>query len=130
MTIRNVAKADSGDYACSAKNLLGQDFVVAQVTVIGKLKFTFTPPLKATVLESSNLLLDCAAKGNTEITWKRTGKVLPHNHVAYPNGTLLLRNVVPNNAGTYTCVAKNALRSVGANSVVEVLKILNSCSSI
>ena len=118
MTIRNVAKADSGDYACSAKNLLGQDFVVAQVTVIGKLKFTFTPPLKATVSESSNLLLDCAAKGNAEITWKRTGKVLPHNHVAYPNGTLLRRNVVPNNAGTYTCVAKNALRSVEANSVV------------
>ena len=130
MTIRNVAKADSGDYACSAKNLLGQDFVVAQVTVIGNVKFTFTPSLKATVSESSNLLLDCAAKGNAEITWKRTGKVLPHNHVAYPNGTLLLRNVVPNNAGTYTCVAKNALRSVEANSVVEVLKILNSCSSI
>ena len=37
---------------------------------------------------------------------------------------------VPNNAGTYTCVAKNALRSVEANSVVKVLKILNSCSSI
>ena len=90
--------------------LLKALIVVAQVTVIGKLKFTFTPPLKATVSESSNLLLDCAAKGNAEITWKRTGKVLPHNHVAYPNGTLLLRNVVPNNAGTYTCVAKNALR--------------------
>ena len=63
LTIRNVAKADSGDYACSAKNLLGKDFVVAQLTVIGKLKFTFTPPLKSTVSESSNLLFDCAAKG-------------------------------------------------------------------
>ena len=113
-----------------SKELLGQDFLVAQVTVIGKLKFTFTPSLKATVSESSNLLLDCAAKGNAEITWKRTGKVLPHNHVAYPNGTLLIRNVVPNNAGTYTCVANNALRCVEANSVVEVLKILNSCGSI
>ena len=67
LTIRNVAKADSGDYTCSAKNLLGQDFVVAQVTVIGKLKFTFTLPLKSTVSESSNLLLDCDAKGNAEI---------------------------------------------------------------
>ena len=128
LTIRNVAKADSGDYACSAKNFLGQDFAVAQVTVFERLAFILTPPLKVTVSQSSNMLLNCSAQGNTEITWKRTGKLLPHNHVVYPNGTLLLRNVVTNDAGTYTCVAKNALRSVEATTVVEV--IMKSCSSI
>ena len=123
LTIRNIAKADSGDYACSAKNFLGQDFAVAQVTVFERLAFVLTPPL------SSDMLLTCSAQGNTtEITWKRTGKLLPHNHVVYPNGTLLLRNVVTNDAGTYTCVAKNALRSVEATTVVEV--IMKSCSSI
>ena len=130
LTIRNIAKADSGDYACSAKNFLGQDFAVAQVMVFERLAFILTPPLKVTVTQSSNLLLDCSAQGNTEITWKRTGKVLPRNHVVHPNGTLLLRNVVTNDAGTYTCVAKNALRSVEATSVVEVIKIMKSCSSI
>ena len=128
LTIRNIAKADSGDYACSAKNFLGQDFAVAQVTVFERLAFILTPPLKVTVSQSSDMLLNCSAQGNTEITWKRTGKLLPHNHVVYPNGTLLLRNVVTNDAGTYTCVAKNALRSVEATSVVEV--IMKSCSSI
>ena len=128
LTIRNVAKADSGDYACSAKNFLGQDFAVAQVTVFERLAFVLTPPRKVNVSQSSDMLLTCSAQGNTEITWKRTGKLLPHNHVVYPNGTLLLRNVVPNDAGTYTCVAKNALRSVEATSVVEV--IMKSCSSI
>ncbi|CAH3030482.1 unnamed protein product, partial [Porites evermanni] len=128
LTIRNIAKADSGDYACSAKNFLGQDFAVAQVTVFERLAFILTPPLKVTVSQSSNMLLNCSAQGNTEITWKRTGKLLPHNHVVYPNGTLLLRNVVSNDAGTYTCVAKNALRSVEATSIVEV--IMKSCSSI
>ena len=44
LTIRNIAKADSGDYACSAKNFLGQDFVVAQLIVIDRLTFTLTPP--------------------------------------------------------------------------------------
>ena len=130
LTIRNVAKADSGDYACSAKNFLGQDFAVAQVTVFERLAFILTPPLKVTVSQSSNMLLNCSAQGNTEITWKRTGKLLPHNHVVYPNGTLLLRNVVTNDAGTYTCVAKNALRSVETTSVVEVIKTMKSCSSI
>ena len=130
LIIRNIAKTDKGDYVCSAKNFLGQDFVVAQLIVIGRLTFTLTPPQKVTVSQSSNLLLDCAAQGNTEITWKRTGKGLPHSHVIYSNGTLLLRSVVTNDAGTYTCVVKNALRSVEATSVVEVYNKTFSCSSI
>ena len=44
LTIRNIAKADSGDYACLAKNFLGQDFAVAQVTVFERLAFLLTPP--------------------------------------------------------------------------------------
>ena len=128
LKISNIAKVDSGAYACSAKNRLGKDSAVALVVVTDRLRITLAPPSKVTTSESSNLLLECAAQGNTEITWKRTGRVLPRNHVVYPNGTLLLRSVVANDAGTYSCVAKNALRSVKATSIIEV--ILKSCSSI
>ena len=130
LTIRNIAKADSGDYACSAKNFLGQDVAVAQVMVFQRLAFILTPPLKVTVSQSRNLLLDCSAQGNTEITCKRIGKVLPRNHAVYPNGTLVLRSVATNDAGRYSCVAKNALRSIEATSVVEVYNKPLSCSSI
>ena len=130
LTIRNITKTDKGDYVCSAKNFLGQDSVVAQLIVIDRLTFTPTPPRKVTVSQSSNLLLNCAAQGHTEITWKRTGKGLPHSHLIYSNGTLLLRSVVTNDAGTYSCVAKNALRSVETTSIVEVITIIKSCSSI
>ena len=130
LKISNIAKADSGAYACSAKNLLGKDSAVALVVVTDRLRIILSPPSKVTTSESSNLLLDCAAQGNTEITWRRTGKLLPHNDVVYPNGTLLLRSVAANDAGTYSCVAKNALRSVEATSVVEVIKIMKSCSSL
>ena len=130
LTIRNITKTDKGDYVCSAKNFLGQDSVVAQLIVIDRLTFILTPPRKVTVSQSSNLLLNCAAQGHTEITWKRTGKGLPHSHLIYSNGTLLLRSVVTNDAGTYSCVAKNALRSVETTSIVEVINIMKSCSSI
>ena len=130
LTIRNITKTDKGDYVCSAKNFFGQDSVVAQLIVIDRLTFTLTPPLKVTVSQSSNLLLNCEAQGNIEITWKRTGKGLPHSHLIYSNGTLLLRSVVTNDAGTYSCVAKNALRSVETTSVVEVYNKPLSCSSI
>ena len=130
LAIRNIAKTDKGDYVCSAKNFLGQDFVVAQLIVIDRLTFTLTPPQKVIVSQSSNLLLNCAAQGNSKITWKRTGKGLPHSHLNYSNGTLLLRSVVTNDAGTYSCVAKNALRSVEATSVVEVYNNPLSCSRI
>ena len=59
------------------------------------------------------------------------GKEMPQNHVVYPNGTLLLTNVSPNDADPYKCIAKNSLRSIEASSVVEVPKRKpTSCSGL
>ena len=132
LTIINVTKADGGAYACSAKNLLGEDSAVALVIVIDRLRFTLIPPLKVVASESGNVKLNCAAQGEKEIFWKRMGQNLRQNYVLYPsyaNGTLLLRNLSPNDAGSYTCIAKSSQRSIEATSVVEVRK-LTSCSSI
>ena len=132
LSIRSVTKADSGTYACSAKNLLGDDSAVAVVMVNDRLQFTLIPISKVTVLESCKVILHCAAQGSTEIIWKRVGKHMPQNHVVYSNGTLLLTNrVSPNDAGSYTCRAKNSLRSIEASSVVEVPKRKpTSCSDL
>ena len=131
LTILKIEKADGGTYACTAKNLLGHDTAIAQVTVIDRLKFTLTPPLKAVVLVSCMLMLHCEAQGAIEVDWTRVGKHLSQNHVLYPNGTLLLTNISPNDAGSYTCVAKNSLRSVTATSVIEVNNVTpKSCSNI
>ena len=130
LTILKIGKADGGTYACTAKNLLGHDTAIAQVTVIDRLKFTLTPPIKAVTSVSWKLMLHCEAQGAIEVDWIRVGKHLPQNHILYPNGTLLLRNISPNDAGSYTCVAKNSLRSVTATSVVKVNITLKSCSSL
>ncbi|KAL9952609.1 hypothetical protein ACROYT_G039885 [Oculina patagonica] len=129
LTILNITKADSGTYACSATNLLGEDSGVAQVTVLGRLKFTSTPPFKVKASDSKNVKLNCRAQGSLEIVWKRAGQNLPQNHVLYPNGTLLLQSVSTSDAGTYSCVAKNSQRSIEATSVLDVFKPM-SCSSI
>jgi len=128
LTILNITKADGGAYACVAKNLLGQDYAIAQIMVLSKLKFTIVPPKTVVASDFSNVILNCGAKGSLEIVWKRDGQSLPKNHVLYPNGTLLLRSVSSSNGGTYNCVAKNSQRSIEVTSVLEIL--LTSCSRI
>ena len=129
MSIVSVKKADGGTYECSAKNLLGQDSAVALVTVIDRLTFTLTPPIKFVASELGNLMLSCQAQGSIEISWKRTNKNLLQNHVIFLNGTLFLKKVTTNDAGYYTCEARNYQRTIKASSTVEVLKPA-SCSSI
>ena len=119
LTILSVTKADSGTYACSAKNLLREVSAVATLMVTDRLKFTLNSPLKVQARTFSDLMLTCEAQGTTMIVWKRAGQSLPQNHAVYRNGTLLLRNFSSNDAGSYTCVAKNAKRSIEATSVVE-----------
>ena len=129
MTILSVTKKDTGAYICSVKNLLGEDSALAVITVIDRLKFTLTPPLKVAASEFNNLMLNCKAQGALEITWKTTNKYLPHTHVIFPNRTLFLKKVTTNDAGSYTCVAKNYQRTIMASSTVEMLKPV-SCNSI
>ena len=106
LSIVSVKKADEGTYACSVQNLLGQDSAVAVLTVLSRLKFTVTPPLKLAASEFSNLMLHCAAQGSIQTVWKRAGKNLPQTHVLYPNGTLLLTRLAASDAGSYACIKK------------------------
>ena len=93
MSIVSVTKADGGTYACSAKNLLGEDSAVALVAVIDRLIFTLTPPIKFVALPLGNLILNCQTQGSIQISWKRKNQNLPQNHVIFPNGTLFLTQV-------------------------------------
>ena len=132
MTILSLKKADGGAYACSVKNLLSEDSAVALVTVIDRLEFILAPPPTVVANESSDIILNCAAHGEKDILWERQSQALPKNHAIFSNGTLLLRMVSANDAGTYKCVAKNYLRSIEATTVVAVLSLvkLKSCSEV
>ena len=128
MVILSVTKADGGDYVCSAKNLLNEDSALAQITVIEELKFKLLPPVKLVASSSSAVILNCTAQGAIDISWKIAGQSHLPNHILYPNGTLVLKSLSLNDAGTYTCVARNFHRSIKTNTLIEVIP--KSCSDL
>ncbi|KAL9952611.1 hypothetical protein ACROYT_G039887 [Oculina patagonica] len=128
MTITNVRKEDAGDYVCSAKNLLKEDSAVAQITVIEELKFKLLPSVKVVTSSSSDVILNCSAQGAIDISWKRAGQSQLPNHILYPNGTLVLKQITSNDAGTYTCVARNFHRSIKTDAFIEVIP--KSCNDL
>ena len=129
LSLVKVTKSQGGDYICLAKNLLNQDSALVQITVLEALKFKLLPPRKSIGLTSGDLLLPCSAQGARDITWQRASQSLPTNHILYLNGSLLLKNISPNYAGSYTCIARNFHRSVKASTSLEVRKPI-SCREI
>ena len=129
LSLVNVTKSQGGDYICLAKNLLNQDSALVQVTVLEALRFTLFLPRKSLGLTSGDVLLPCSAQGARDIVWQRASQSLPPNHILYSNGSLLLKNISPSYAGSYTCIARNFHRSVKASTSLEVRKPL-LCSEI
>ena len=129
LEIANVTKTDGGDYICSAKNISNEDSARTLVVVFERLKFTLLPPHKRSAISFENVLLTCRAQGEREVVWQRNGQGLPSGHILYSTGSLLLKNVVRHDAGSYTCIARNFYRSVTATTVLEFRKP-TSCSEI
>ncbi|XP_057363933.1 hemicentin-1 isoform X3 [Manis pentadactyla] len=103
---------DSGQYICMAANVAGSSSTSTKLTV------HVPPRIRSTdvhymVNENSQAVLPCVADGipTPAINWKKDSVLLTDllgKYTVEPYGELILENVVLEDSGTYTCVAKNA----------------------
>ncbi|XP_006730990.2 hemicentin-1 [Leptonychotes weddellii] len=103
---------DAGQYTCMATNVAGSSSMSTKLIVHVPPRIRSTE-IHYTVNENSQAILPCMADGipTPAINWKKDNVLLANllgKYTIEPYGELTLENVVPEDSGTYTCVAKNA----------------------
>ncbi|NXC04914.1 HMCN2 protein, partial [Orthonyx spaldingii] len=114
---------DVGQYQCVAENDAGTAAKVVTLALQSAPVVTVTPG-EVRVPAGQRVLLHCAVSGEPtpSVEWQRDGEPLPegpHTRVL-PNATLLLLSVSHRDAGSYSCLARNALGSAVAHTSLDV----------
>uniref|UniRef100_A0A8C5SM30 Ig-like domain-containing protein n=1 Tax=Laticauda laticaudata TaxID=8630 RepID=A0A8C5SM30_LATLA len=120
LLIKKVSVYDRGIYTCRADNPIGSDNMAIRLQVIAP------PPIiledkKQFILETMgrSLKFPCTVKGDPHPTvhW-----VFPDGTEVFlfPNGTLLIKNIVPSDSGKYECIATS---STGSERRVVLLQV-------
>ncbi|KAL9979513.1 hypothetical protein ACROYT_G017187 [Oculina patagonica] len=121
----DVRKADSDNYICTARNLLGSAVKRTVLVVVSLPQFTVKPPVKVVAATGDTLRLNCSATGDQQpvISWKRQGAALPVGRTQQINGALVIRDTTTSDTGNYICVATSAgVFNVETVTLVEVIK--------
>ena len=106
----HVRKSDSGDYLCTATNLLGSVVQKTLLVVVSLPRFIVKPRAKAGTTVGDTLTLNCSASGDPQpvISWKKQGGQLPVGRSQQMDGVLVIRSMKMNDTGHYTCGATSA----------------------
>ncbi|KAM6193100.1 hemicentin-2 [Sarcoramphus papa] len=123
LAIRAVGSTDVGHYWCTAENDAGTAVKVVILALQSAPTVAVTPQA-VVVRAGQRVLLHCAVLGEPtpSVEWQRDGEPLPEGPRArvLPNATLLLPAVSHRDAGSYSCLARNALGSAIARASLAV----------
>ncbi|KAM5147900.1 hemicentin-1 [Mantella aurantiaca] len=105
---------DTGNYTCTASNIVGKDSHTVSITIQYGPVFTELPS-DVSLNKGENFRLSCKATGNPRphITWMFKNKSIPVQvgQSKYLND-LVIERVSKEDAGTYTCIAENIVSSI------------------
>ncbi|MGH0125472.1 UNVERIFIED_CONTAM: hypothetical protein FKN15_054569 [Acipenser sinensis] len=104
---------DTGRYTCTVANVAGSSNIEMSLIV-------HVPPTirssetEYSVIESSQMVLPCVADGVPQplISWEKEGVPLPDTlgkYTVMQSGELLVDNAQPDDTGSFTCIASNAV---------------------
>ncbi|NXC98985.1 HMCN2 protein, partial [Certhia familiaris] len=114
---------DVGQYQCVAENDAGTVTKVVTLVLQSAPVVTVTPA-EVRVHAGQQVLLHCVVSGEPtpSVEWQRDGEPLPEGPQArlLPNATLFLPSVTHHDAGSYSCLARNALGSAVAHTSLDV----------
>uniref|UniRef100_A0A8C3H4E6 Leucine rich repeats and immunoglobulin like domains 1 n=1 Tax=Corvus moneduloides TaxID=1196302 RepID=A0A8C3H4E6_CORMO len=126
--ITDVKIEDMGVYSCTAQNSAGSVLANATLTVLETPSLVH--PLEDHVVSvGETMALQCKATGSPppRITWLKGDQplvVTERHHFTSGNQLLIVRNVVLEDAGKYTCEMSNTLGTERAHSHVSILQSL------
>ncbi|XP_045396076.1 myosin light chain kinase, smooth muscle isoform X2 [Lemur catta] len=120
---------DSGKYSCTASNIQGQVScswtLLVERLAVTEVAPSFSSVLQdCTVIEGQDFVLQCSVQGTPvpRITWLLNGQPIQYARSTCEAGVaeLHVQDALPEDDGTYTCLAENALGQVSCSARVTV----------
>uniref|UniRef100_H0WC62 Hemicentin-1 n=1 Tax=Cavia porcellus TaxID=10141 RepID=H0WC62_CAVPO len=126
LELRSVRASDAGEYRCMTSSEGGSAAVSVFLTVQEPPKVTVMPKNQS-FTGGSEVSIMCSATGypKPKITWTVNDMFIvgSHRYRMTSEGTLLIKNAVPKDAGSYSCLASN---SAGMDKQTSILRYMEA----
>ncbi|CAN0527261.1 unnamed protein product [Rangifer tarandus platyrhynchus] len=129
LCLRRARARDSGNYSCTAANVRGQVScrwtLLVKKPAVMEVAPSFSSALRdCTVVEGQDFVLRCLVQGTPvpRITWLLNGQPIQYARSTCEAGVaeLHIQDTLPEDDGTYTCLAENTMGQVSCSARVTV----------